>query len=430
MSVNAGNLTISIEQAGRVLNETMKQATGRGVLAQINTGDYTSIATMALRVGYENMTNALSQVLTRTQIRVRPYAAKFPYLRKTEEQWGNMERKISYADRDIPEGDMTRDIQDGQTYSPYKVRKPIALQMAYYGFNHIDDYMTLFKTQWDTALQGPEQFRNFVQGFMQEWYDKLEQYREQYSRLTLVNLIGGTCAAEDTTINKFGGKNPERVRHLLTEYNTRHGTKLTAAQLFADDAAFTKFAEELAAEMDTIVQRLTERTVLYHTRPVKSVSADGNTIEYYDLKRHTPASATQCYMLNDFWNKVKRMVRPGLFANEFLEFVKFEGVNFWQSIDTPEQINASVSYFQPIAATGDVGKETAVISNDSAEAEVELPYVLGVMFDEEAAAICYKNMWSAATPMNPAHGFQTNYIHEDVQWRNDNTENCVVFLLD
>lgn len=431
MSVNATNLGMSIEQAGKVLNAAFKQATGQEVISQLATGDYVSIATMAQRVGYESMTNALSQVLTRTYIRVRAYSAKFRSLTKTEEQYGNMVRKITYIDRDIPEGDMTRQIEDGKEYSPYKVRKPQAIQTAYYGFNHIDDYITIFKNQWDTALSSGSELQRFISGIMQEWYNKLEQYHEQYSRATLINLIGGTQAYNaDTAVKTAGITRPEMVRHLLTEYNTEHGTTLTRDALLADRTAFTQFAEDLAYKMDTVVRQMGERTTLYHVSPLKSVTENGTTAVTVPIKRHTPRENLQCYMLAPFWDRVKRVVRPGLFANEYLEYIKFDEVAFWQNIETPEQINADVSYFKPIAATVASSKTTYAVNNDSGKAAVNLPYVLGVMFDDEAAAICYKNMWSAATPMNPAHGFQTNYIHEDVHWRNDNTENCCVLLLD
>ena len=430
MSVNATNLGLSIEQAGRVLNAAFKQATGQEVISQLATGDYVSIATMAQRVGYEQMTNALSQVLTRTYIRVRAYSAKFRSLIKTEEQYGNMVRKITYIDRDIPEGDMTRQIEDGKEYSPYKVRKPQAIQTAYYGFNHIDDYITIFKNQWDTALSSGSELQRFISGIMQEWYNKLEQYHEQYSRATLINLIGGTQAYnKDTAVTGARLTRPEMVRHLLTEYNTEHGTTLTRDALLADRAAFTQFAEDLAYKMDTIVRQMGERTTLYHVSPLKSITAEGVAVTV-PIKRHTPRENLQCYMLAPFWDRVKRVVRPGLFANEYLEYIKFDEVAFWQDIETPEKINANVSYFKPANVFTGGNKTTYSMLNDSGNAAVELPYVLGVMFDDEAAAICYKNMWSAATPMNPAHGFQTNYIHEDVQWRNDNTENCCVLLLD
>ena len=430
MSVNATNLGLSIEQAGRVLNAAFKQATGQEVISQLATGDYVSIATMAQRVGYEQMTNALSQVLTRTYIRVRAYSAKFRSLIKTEEQYGNMVRKITYIDRDIPEGDMTRQIEDGKEYSPYKVRKPQAIQTAYYGFNHIDDYITIFKNQWDTALSSGSELQRFISGIMQEWYNKLEQYHEQYSRATLINLIGGTQAYnKDTAVTGARLTRPEMVRHLLTEYNTEHGTTLTRDALLADRNAFTQFAEDLAYKMDTIVRQMGERTTLYHVSPLKSITTEGVAVTV-PIKRHTPRDNLQCYMLAPFWDRVKRVVRPGLFANEYLEYIKFDEVAFWQNIETPEKINANVSYFKPANVFTGGNKTTYSMLNDSGNAAVELPYVIGVMFDDEAAAICYKNMWSAATPMNPAHGFQTNYIHEDVQWRNDNTENCCVLLLD
>lgn len=416
MSVNAANLALSIEQSGKILNEIVHQATGQSVIAQINTGDYTSIATMALRQGYEPMTNALSQVLAKTIFAIRPYTAKFKELRVSEEQWGNLVRKISFVDRDVLETDPTRDLEDGKSYSPWQVRKPVMIQTNYSGFSHFSDAVTIFKNQWDTALEGAAQFNSFIGGIMQNMLDKLEQYRENQSRATIVNLIGGTIAGENTELYADGGKHPERVRHLLTEYNAETGQALTVAELMKDKEQFTRFAEYLAAEMDTIMQQMSERTQLYHVSPVK---ADGTE---YELRRHTSPENAICYMYNPFWNRVTRMVRTGLFANEYLQYVNFEGVNFWQSIDSPEQINANVSFFKPLSG--------GAVYNDSGEAEVEASYVLGVLFDRDAAGISLKNQWSMSTPMDPAHGFSTTWWHEDVQWRNDNTENCVVFLLD
>lgn len=409
MSVNNANLTLSAEQSATLLNSIVQQATGQSVLAQINTGDYTSIATTALRNGYDPVLNAISQVLSRTVYAIRPYRAKLKALRVTEQQWGGMTRKINFVDRPVVDDERITPMVDGEEYSPWKVRKPKVLETHIYGFNQYEDYVTIFRDQLDTAFTGADQFRTFIGGVIQNMLDKLEQYRENESRACLVNLIGSTVACE----NNNGARG--RVRHLLTEYAafTGAGATPTVASIFASNETLRPFATWLAGEMATTSRKFAERTTLYHEVPY-----DG--AERMALMRHTDPADTICYMLSEFFDKIDAMVRPGIFDNGYLKYVDYEGVTFWQDIETPAQIDASVSYLKVAANT----------DPETADAEIELPYVLGVWFDRDAAGIRLMSEWNQNTGMNARKGFATEWYHFRDQWMNDNTENCIVWLLD
>ena len=78
MSVN----TLTFQQSSAVLNDLVKQATGRS--AVINTeADFISVAQTALTLGKDVIFNELSNVLARTIFAIRPYSASMRGLEKT-----------------------------------------------------------------------------------------------------------------------------------------------------------------------------------------------------------------------------------------------------------------------------------------------------------------------------------------------------------
>ena len=60
----ANNLTFN--QIATILNSVNAQATGRTDIAVTNTAEFISVANTTLLSGYDNVINAISQVLSRT----------------------------------------------------------------------------------------------------------------------------------------------------------------------------------------------------------------------------------------------------------------------------------------------------------------------------------------------------------------------------
>ena len=118
MSVN----NMSIEQAYTLINAIHAQATGDSSLTATDTASFTSVAQATLAAGYEPVLNAITQVLNRTLIAVRPYSRKFAGLEVSGERWGAITRKINFADR-AAEADATFALVDGASIDQYEVKK-------------------------------------------------------------------------------------------------------------------------------------------------------------------------------------------------------------------------------------------------------------------------------------------------------------------
>ena len=125
---------LTFNQLATVLNSVVSQATGKTAITPTNTGEFTSVANVALSTGYDPLMTAISQVLSRTIFSIRPYTRKFGGLEVSEQQFGNVTRKLNIADKDF-ENDDRFALTDGESVDMFKVNKPSVLQTNFYGAN-------------------------------------------------------------------------------------------------------------------------------------------------------------------------------------------------------------------------------------------------------------------------------------------------------
>lgn len=383
---------LSIEQVSSILNAVYSQATGDAALANVNTSDFTSVATTTLKTGYDTVSNSISQVLGRTIFSVRPYQAKFKGLEATSQRWGNHTRKLTVVDGQA-ENNPEYSLTDGQTYSPFVVNKPETLQTNFYGQSTYMRTVTIYDNQLDVAFQGPEQFASFVTMVMTNMSDLLEQSREILARGALANFIAGKSAASNGVI------------HLVTEYNAVAGTSLTA-QTVRQPANFVPFMKWAYGRIKTLAQLMAERSHEFH------INVTGK-----EVARHTPADRLKLYMLAGDINDVEASVLSSVYNDEYLRLADHESVSYWQALDTPSGILATPTYMQ---ADG-----TLV----TASAPVAVNNVLGVMFDDEAIGVNFFDQ-TTTTDRNGRHRFTNWNFFENQRYWNDFTENGLVLCLD
>ena len=395
MAVN--NLTFT--QIATVLNSIQQQATGTSDLVATNTADFVAVAQKTLKVGYDPVMSAISQVLSRTIFSNRPYTAKFRGLRVDNQRYGNHIRKLQTLDSDF-ENDERIPLTDGESVDQYKIAKPKVVQTNFYGVSAYQKHMTIFRDQLDTAFSSPDEFAAFLAMVMQNADDQIEQAHENTARATVNNLAGG-C------IHLGGTQNVK----LVTEYNTRLGlsgeSALTWAAIKSDPAKFESFAKFAFAHIETMCKMMTERSSIYHS----DLSATDQVM------RHTPYNRMKAYLLTSELSQVRTNVFSSIYNPEYLKMIDNEEVSFWQAIEKPSSISVKASVYKK--ADGTI--ETATVTNTN---------LLGVIFDEEAAGYTTVNEWSASTPFNAAGGYTNLYWHFTDRYWNDFTENCVAITLD
>lgn len=387
----ANNLTF--EQSAAFLTDLYEQATGLKAMAVTDTASFTTVAQTVLKTGYDNVINAISQVLSRTIFSVRPYTAKFKGIMVDNERFGGWVRKINYIDKPVV-NEESYPLTDGQSYDPWVIRKPEVVQTNFYGGQRYEDFITMFTWQLDVAFSSPEEFSRWAAGVFQNINDKLEQFREAEARSTLINFIAGKNAGDSGN-----------VINVLQQYYNETGTTLTPANMYAD-GNYVPFAKWLYSYVDRLTQLLSERSAKYH------INLTGKTI-----MRHTPADKLKGYMSARTLTAINSIALPSLFGADRLRMIDWESVNYWQSIDSPESINATPTYLQ---ADGTLTTGTAQVINN----------VMGVLFDEEALGLTIINEIMAASPLNPRTLSTNYYWHMVSRTYNDFTENGIVLVAD
>lgn len=397
---------LSFDQLSTVLTAITNQATGVNNIAPLDTASFVTVAQMALKTGYDPLTTAISQVLSKTIFSVRPYTRKFKGLNVSNQRYGNHVRKLLTIDKPFEDDDRLK-LVDGESIDQYKVNKPKVLQTNFYGANQYQKSVTIYKDQLDCAFSSPDEFASFISMVMQNASDMIEQAHEETARATINNLISGIYAAEttnssaNTMARSNGGK---RAINLLTLYNRTNGGALLVEDIFKAEnfESFVKFA---FSTINTLADLMTDRNTLFSSQ-----------LTNYTVIRHTPKDRMKFYLYTDLVNKINSEVYSTVFNPDFLKLVDFERVNFWQSALNPSQIQN-----KPVMLNKDGTLNTVGNTN--------IENVFGVLFDEESAGYTTVNEWSQPSPFNARGGYYNQFWHFTDRYWNDFTENAIVFYV-
>jgi len=390
MSVN----TMSKEQAYQLLASIHSQATGVNTITPTDLSSFISVAQATLASGYENTLNAITQVLQRTIIAVRPYDEKFKGLQMSADAWGGIIRKINFADT-ASESDPTHATVNGAAVDQYVVKKPVVLETRYVGSDVYMGSYTIYREQLKTAFENEANFGSFITGLMTHFANERKQWLENLKRSIVSNAIGATADIAQT----------ENNIHLLTEYNSATGLSLTATTVM-QPANFKPFMQWVYSRVSEISRLMSERSQLFQQK-----------ITGYPIMRHTDVRDQRCYMAANFLDAMDAMVLADAYHDNFLRYADVEPISFWQAIDSPMAIQVTPTYVNTSGAVAVGNAQT--LSN-----------VVGVIFDRDAMGYNIYNDVIESSPYNAKGQYYNIFAHMDVQLQFDATEKVVAFYLD
>ena len=382
---------LTTKDAYQIINLMVREATGQDASIQaVDPSTFVSVGETLLSAGSEATLQALSLVLGRTFVAVRPYNAKFVSINAINSGlYANRIRKISfYARESVIDGaentDLKTNFADGydngsnggaSAPSMWEQNQPIPLELNFGGSSEWQTVTTVYEKQLQVAFRSPEDFVKFVNGIMTEKGNDIESMKEAFNRMTVLNAMAGvydlSSVMDGSCVN------------LTTEFNNENNTSYTTSQLLT--TYFTEFLEWFVAYVKILSNRMTNRSKKYHWSPTKTIN--GVT---YDILRHTPKDRQKMLMLNDFWIKAEAMVKPQVFNENYLSFGNFEGVDFWQNEFDVSKI--SITPAIPDVAGTNNGEQTSGTA-------VTLDYVLGFIFDEDAIMVDYQFDSATTSPL-------------------------------
>lgn len=396
----ASSNVLGVQDAYQLINSIASQAIGATGLTATDTSSFIKVGEAIMQTGLESTLNAIGYVLGKTIFSIRPYRAKLSTLEREAERFGFITRKITYL---MMEAEATGDyntqlnssqLADGSSIDPYVIKKPKAMQLCFPGAESLQDHYTTFRDQLAVAFSNEAEFIRFWEGVSVNVYNMIELQKEAKARAVLCNRIAGQVAMG------IG------VRDLVAMYNTTFGTAYTREQLLTTYAeSFWKF---VTATVKIDSNKLTDMSAANHAQ----ISG------YAAIVRHTPKDRQRMIMYEPAFINAKAQVWSTLFNPEYLDIGDFEGVNYWQSQLSPESISCTPSILN--TTTGEA---------NAAGSNVSIPYVLGILYDEEALGVMPKFEYVSVTPFNSRGGYFNTFFHYLYKSYVDYSENALVYVL-
>ena len=416
-----------------IMNNLVKQATGEeSNIAEGDVSAYISAGEKVLASGMENTLEALSIVLGRTIIAIRPYKARASVIRAASlDEYKTRMRKISYySDKALPTGAWNtqiysknlgpgRDNTDGPdnssgekdaTKSMWEQHPVIPLEMNFGGFDTWDDGLTIYKKQLKIAMRDPQEMANYLNGQMISKTNDIEMQKEAYDTMTLCGYMAALFDANKLLNNGM-------AVNMTAEFNNYYGTSYTTTQLLT--TYLKEFTGFFVSFVKTLVDDFSRNTLKRHWSPAKTV----NGVSLY-LPRHTRRDEIKMVMYDPFWKKVEATVFPEIFNDQYMTFDNFESFTYWQSNTPGNQAKIDIDPALPDIPGTHSGQQ---YKGD----RVQLYYVLGAIFDQDACMTNHALDDADATPLEARKKYYSIWWNFLKQSTVDLTEQgCLLYMAD
>lgn len=403
--------------AHALMNEIMKEACGVNAIAVVDSSSFVSAGETVLATGVENTLNALSTVIGRTLMAVRPYKAKLNIINAINtDMYTNRLRKVSFYSKDsLKAGNLNTDIKSKNLYNGYDngsnsgasassmwvQDKPVAVEVNFGGCSTWQECLTTYKYQLKNAFRSEADFNAFISGIMTQKTNDIEMRKESFNRMLLLNAIGAT----------YQSANSECKVNLTSEFNAKFGTSYTSVQLRSTH--LKEFMQFFVSRIKQDMRKLTINSKLYHMSLSKTV--DGVT--YNTILRHTPIDKQRLMLYNPLFIEAESYVFPEIFNTKYLDIGKqYEGIDFWQSILEPEKVSVT-----PAITNG----QGACVAGTKAE----IPYVVGLLYDVDALMVDYQLDDVSTTPEEARKHYRNTWWTFCRNAIYDPTENMILYYM-
>ena len=394
-----------------IINSIQQQLSGEASLTATDPSSFIAVGENVLQSGTENTMNALSLQILKTLIAIRPYSAKYGLINRLDGgAYANRLRKISFlSDPALPAGDwntqLNTNLAEGYdnganggaaTASMWEQHPPVPIEFQFSGSSVWQDCITRYEYQVKQAFASEEQFANFVAGFMTEKGNEIESQKEAFARMTVLNFMAGLY-------------DMSRAVNLTSLFNTTYNISpvYTTQELLTthlDD--FLKF---FVATVQKYSDMFTHRTSLFHWNPTR--------LDNKVILRHTPKNKQKMFLYNPMMIDARATVLPGIFNPQYLDVKNYEGIDYWQAIDSPMAMSITPSILD---SNGAIDTGTAVA----------LDNVVALLFDEDALAVQYQIDNVTTSPIEARKHYINTWYSFARNAINDYSENAVLFYMD
>lgn len=316
---------------------------------------------------------------------------------RTDEQWGEIVEKVRFAMGDVQEDD-SWNLVDGEDY-PQDTYYPPSVSVKFFdGLAAFVYPVSKTREQILSAFTGEGELLSFMNSLSVSVENAMLNYLAGLEIATLNTFMASLLASDNAT---------QRVVHLLTEYAAAYPN---APALTAETAIVDKdFLVWMCARIDLDVKDMRISGTFYN-----------GTDKYPTF---TPDSMKSFVLLSTISTYLDNIAKATIYNSAFVKLPRYKELPCWQG---RKENNDSVSF---------KAKSTVNVKNTQALKGVEnstinMPYVIGCMYDYDAMGINLYKRSIDITPYNARGRFWTEYNRGQGRYFIDTSENGVVYVLD
>lgn len=403
-----------VKDAYAVMNALARQATAQADIAVVDHTSFIDAGTKTLATGTENVLGSIYRTIASVVMQSRKYNGKFGLINASEDQFNTRKAKISvYAADNEPSGafntDLYTNIADAQgdvdgAGSMWEQKLPKVLERFFLSEAAWDKHYTTPLAQLQSAFNDEATFVAFMNAVMTEIENDVESTLESRNRALVADRIAGVYAQVNAVTPTLGA---ECAVDLIKYFNDECGTTYTRDEILQEH--LTEFMELFIAKIKIDSDRLEERSALYHNP--YTITESGVD---YNILRHTPKAYQKLMLFSEFITKAKTRVMPEIFNPDYLSLENYEGVTYWQSSKPGSRMKIDCKPALPEGAES---------------SEVELDYVVGILFDRDAIQSINQFNGAYTTPVNARHLYTNTWLHWKFGAIQDYSENSIIYYL-
>lgn len=420
--------TLTPRDAHAIVNLVMKELTGQnGSIQSVTTDNFVSVGELINQSPTENVYNALSIPLLRTLIAARTYDDEFMIFNALDSGvYSDRMRKISYLSKgakpagswntqlytNLAAGFTAGENESGGTPQSTKSQWeqcPVIPKELHFGGSSVWDHgITWYKDAAKNAFADEATFNRFWAGALVENANDVKSEKNAFRRVALLNFIAGLY-----DLTTYGTK----VVNLTYEFNQKYGTSYTSAQLRT--TYLKEFLAFFVSTFKTYSKNMKYRSLNYHVDMPETVNG-----ETYHLLRHTPYSRQRVILYEPLFIDAEAMVLPEIFRPEYLDLkTQYYGVQWWQNENAPSAIDV-------VPSIPDLNSLSTYYGEQVTGTRVQLDYVVGLIFDEDAIMTDFQLDDVNTTPLEARKRFRNTWYAMKRNLINDFSEKAILFTME
>ena len=374
------NTVINAEQLGEsaIVNEDLSNIVdvGKALEASGTFGD-----------NFDNFMKALIDRIGKTIFVDRVYKSQAPNIMKDGWEYGSALQKVRC---DLPDATENKswtlaDLTNGSTIDPFVITKPTVSAKYFNSKTTFEVPMTFAERQVKEAFKSATELNRLFSMIENRINMKMTLCTDAMIMRTINNLIANKIHSGNGVVN------------ILSTYNTKFSKTLTPENCLVDSA----FLKYLAKDIMMNKKYLGTASMLYN---------DDGFVTF------TPEDKLKIVMNSEVAKDLEVYLYADTYNKEFVSLAGYSEVPYWQGSGTTNTLEDRTTI------------NIKAINPDGQEFTVQNKYVIGVMFDEDAAMVC--NQDERVTSIYNPKGEYWNYFYKfDCSYLNDLAENCIVYVL-